>query len=88
MPTATKIASINTPAMLLAMTIGSVMLFPEGGALDSGVAVGEAVTVLIMILETAMVVEGMGMEVVESMGMGELDGSGTTLTQLEGKLQP
>ena len=82
------IASINTPAMLLAMAIGFVMLFPESG--DSGVAAGEAVAVLIMMLETVMVVEGMVVEgmVVEGMGIGELDGSGTTLTQLEGKLQP
>ena len=80
MPIATTIASINTPAMLLAMTIGSVMLFSEGRVPDSGVAVGEAVTVLIMMLETAMVVG--------SMGTGELDSSGTTLTQFEGKLQP
>ena len=94
MPITMMSATSNTPAML-AMAIGSVtlfseggvvesdggsvMLFPEGGVLDSGVSV-EAVTVLIMMLETVVVLEGMA--------MGELDGSGTTLTQLEGKLQP
>ena len=90
MPIAMMIASINTPAMLLAMAIGFVMLFPESGVIDSGVAAGEAVAVLIMMLETVMVVEGMVVEgmVVEGMGIGELDGSGTTLTQLKGKLQP
>ena len=79
MPITMMSATSNTPAML-AMAIGSVTLFPEGGVLDSGVSVGEAITVLIMMLEIVMVLEGMG--------MGELDGSGTTLTQLEGKLQP
>ena len=94
MPITMMSATSNTPAML-AMAIGSVtlfseggvvesdggsvMLFPEGGALDSDVSV-EAVTVLIMMSETVVVLEGMA--------MGELDGSGTTLTQLEEKLQP
>ena len=95
MPITMMSATRNSPAML-AMAIGSVtllseggvvesdggsvMLFPEGGVLDSDVSVGEAVTVLIMMSETVVVLEGMA--------MGELDGSGTTLTQLEGKLQP